>query len=362
MRRRLLTLLFAAIPSLPLPAGSLEQYLSTTGKPPAEYVLSKLADHRIVILGEAHWQLDDVELVKKLLPDLRAKSVVFALEMFQADRQADIDKLLAAPEWDSKLANDILHSSYWPYVEYREILETAWRVNREASTSPPLRVVAIGPPYDFREKKIRYDVFMVDHLLNAMAPESRALAYVGMHHAFTRYLQIDRRENGRPSAFIDRFGNILWRRFAENVFLIALHKPDWCGPVGEGETVLCPPFSGRIDCAALTVGKPIGFDILESPIAELKVPDASFYASGHPFVRLIDYADGYIWMGPIDELRLVDRIPLAEWSPEAIANEDEVAKWQKRVEDLAHPYARPSWKKLQGWRSTCGVETSSHHE
>jgi len=345
----------AALTALTMSAGSLEQYLRMSGKPPADYILSRLANHRIVILGENHWQRNDVELVKRLLPDLRNQGIVFAAEVFQVERQADIDRLLAASEWDVNLAHDILRSSYWPYVQYREILEVAWKTNRVASKSPPLRVVAIGPPYDFREKKIRYDQFMVEHLLSAMpSKESHALAYVGMHHAFTRYLQIDRREGGRPSEFMDRFGNILWRRFAENVFLIALHKPDWCGPVGEGASVLCVPFGGQIDCAGLAVGKPTGFDVLESPIAELKFPEASFYASGHPLLRFIDYADGYIWTGPIDEVRLVDLIPLDEWSPEGMTKLGEPAKWQKRAADLANPYERRSWKSLKGWRTACG--------
>lgn len=351
--RILIPLLFVS--AVTSSADSLEQYLRTNGKPPGAYIQSKLDDHRIVILGEAHWHRDDAELVKSLLPDLRRRGVVLAAEVFAAAKQAEIDKLVLAPAWDVELANDVLRSSYWPYVQYRDILEAAWRTNREESKAPPLRVIALGPPYDFREKKIRYDEFMVERLLEAMpSKETRALAYVGMHHAFTRYLQIDRREGGRPSQFMDRFGNILWRRFAAGIFLVALHKPDWCGPAGEWTSLLCAPFGGEIDCAGLAVGKPVAFDVLASPIAEAKFPAASFYADGHALLRFIDYADGYIWTGPIDEVRLVDLIPLAEWSPENAADEGERAKWEKRAADLANPYElRPSWKNLAGWRSAC---------
>lgn len=54
MRRRITTCLFLILPVFTVSAASLQQYLRTNGTPPADYVLSKIDRHRIVILGEAH--------------------------------------------------------------------------------------------------------------------------------------------------------------------------------------------------------------------------------------------------------------------------------------------------------------------
>jgi hypothetical protein len=144
-------------------------------------------------------------------------------------------------------------------------------------------------------------------------------------------------------------GNILWRRFGQEVFLIALHKPEWCGPPPNATSLFCAPFDGVIDCAAAA---PAGFDILGSPIAQLLFPAKSFYALNHPMLRLIDYADGYIWTRPVDEAALVEIIPLEEWATELTTKER--AAWEKWKLDLECPLQRrPSWAQLAKWRETC---------
>jgi hypothetical protein len=153
---------------------------------------------------------------------------------------------------------------------------------------------------------------------------------------------------------MDRMGNILWRQFAADVFLIALHKPDGCGagenPFGE----LCAPLNGLIDCAAIAAGgRPVAFDILGSPIAESKFDASSFYAVGHPLLRMIDYADGYVWFGPVDEIKLVEMIPLADYAADDAKKPEAQAEWQKQADDFANPNKRASWRTLPEWRTRC---------
>lgn len=314
----------------------LRAYLRAEGKPPADYVLSRLDDHNIVILGEGHWLRRDAELVVSLVPELKRRGVALAMETLQASDQEKIDALIAAKEWDVTAANALMKSANWPYVQYRDILEAAWCAK--------LRVIALSPPWDFREKGIRYDPFLADRLAAlAVDEEHRVLVYCGMHHAFTRYQQVDRRRNGRATEFMDRFGNILWRKYGQNVFVIALDTPMWCG-ADKPESRMCLPFNGAIESAA---EGPVGFDILNSPIAELKFPPESFYSFGHPLLRFIDYADGYIWTEPVARLRMVDLIPLADYSPDEASDEKRIAYWKKRTEDLANPLARPAWQNLK---------------
>ena len=52
MRRRITTCLILILPVFTASAASLQQYLRTNGMPPADYVVSKIDRHRIVILGE----------------------------------------------------------------------------------------------------------------------------------------------------------------------------------------------------------------------------------------------------------------------------------------------------------------------
>ena len=313
---------------------SLQEFLAGSGKAPAAYILSKTADHRVVIVGENHWQRADAVLVGSLVPVLKQQNVALAMEFFHAANQSDVDALIAAEQWNEPLANSILRAADWPYVQYRDVLKAAWRAK--------LTVIALGPPDDWRKQGIDYDKFMAERVLAyAKDDQHRVLAYCGMHHAFTRFLQVERRRDGRATEFMDRFGNILWRRLAEDVFLIALHKPD---PCGDGDNVygkLCAPLDGAIDCAAQqSGGKPVAFDVLGSPVAEAKFPAASFYARNHPLLRLIDYADGYVWSGPVDAIAMVDVIPLAEYDPASANDPKKQAEWARDAERLAHPKRR----------------------
>jgi hypothetical protein len=339
----------------PLVPNGMQDYLRQHGKPPADYLLSKLDDHRIVIVGENHWQRSDAQLIRGVVPELRRRSVALAMEFFLATSQGDIDRLISAPEWNQGLANAIMRAGDWPYVQYRDILHEAWDTNRVAGP-PRLEIIALGPPEDWRAHGIRYDGFMADRVRNhATDDQHRVLVYCGLHHAFTHYLQVERLRKGRATEFMDRMGNILWRQFGQDVFLVALHKPDGCGEGEDAFAKLCAPLGGAIDCGAVrNGGAPVGFDILGSPIAEMKLDDKSFYAAAHPLLRMVDFVDGYIWQVPVDDMRMVELIPLEEYAPADAAHAENRAEWRKRGEDLANPRKRQSWASLPGWRLKCG--------
>jgi heme-binding uptake protein ChaN (Tiki superfamily) len=339
---------------LPAAPDALRDHLRQHGKPPATYLLAKLDDHRIVIAGENHWQRHDAQLIGDLAPELRRRGVALAMEFFPVSSQGDIDALISGPEWNPELANAIMRAGDWPYVQYRDILRRAWEASR-APGAQPLKVLALGPPADWREQGIRYDAFMADHVrAYATDEQHRILVYCGMHHAFTRYLQVERFGRGRATEFMDRMGNILWRQFGQEVFLVALHKPEGCGAGEDAFATLCAPLDGAVDCAAVrNSGTPVGFDILGSPIAETQLDAKNFYAKGHPLLRMIDFADGYVWQAPVDDAGMVELIPLEEYAPEDAGNADRKAEWRKRADDLAHPERRPARASLPGWRADC---------
>ncbi len=283
------TLVFAI--AMPLVPDGMQDYLRQSGEPPAEYLLSKLNDHRIVVVGENHWQRNDAQLVAGLAFELRRLEVALAMEVFRASSQDDIDTFMA--ERVRTYATDEKH---------------------------------------------------------------RVLVYCGMHHAFTHYLQVERLRKGRATEFMDRMGNILWRQFGQDVFLVALHKPWGCGEEDDPLATSCAPLGGAIDCAAVrNGGTPVGFDILGSPIAETKLAAESFYATAHPLLRMVDFVDGYIWQAPVDDTRMVELIPLEEYFPTDADRADKRAAWQKERDDLANPEKRPSLRRLPEWRKKCGL-------
>lgn len=283
------TLVFAL--AMPLVPDGMQDYLRQSGKPPAEYLLSKLNDHRIVVVGENHWQRNDAQLVAGLAFELRRLEVALAMEVFRASSQDDIDAFMAE------------------------------RVRTYASDE-----------------------------------KHRVLVYCGMHHAFTHYLQVERLRKGRATEFVDHMGNILWRQFGQDVFLVALHKPWGCGEEDDPLATSCAPLGGAIDCAAVrNGGTPVGFDILGSPIAETKLAAESFYATAHPLLRMVDFVDGYIWQAPVDDTRMVELIPLEEYFPTDADRADKRAAWQKERDDLANPEKRPSLRRLPEWRKKCGL-------
>jgi len=358
----------------PEPVPALTAYLRDHAQAPAEYVLATARSHRITILGEAHWLRQDVLLVGEIIPLLHQAGVDLAAEMFPAAEQARIDALLASPEWNEPSANAIMRAADWPYQEYRDLLRAAWAANRGSGRR--LSLIALGPPPDWRDTLlphgVTYDAFMADLVGKHVSAEGRrVVVYCGMHHAFTRYYQAELDNAGRASGYMDRMGNILSRRFGERVFLIALHKPIWCGSPAEPSH--CLPFAGRIDCASAEAGKPVGFDVVGSPFADLPFEPGDYYGYGRPALRFIDYTDGYVWSGAIESFRAVTIIPLHEYAPDAaafaqVAKEDpfegerEVSEqrleaiWAQEVEASRDLLTKRRWQHLAGWRQRCSEQ------
>lgn len=285
------------------------------GRDPADYVLATAQRHRVVILGEFHWIRHDAALVRDLVPKLAGAGIrTLAVEPFPASEQDRIDRLLARSAWDAAEAMAVLRAGAWPYREYLQILEAAWKANRTA----PLRVLALGPGDDWRRVLLpqgrTYDSFMADRV--AAAGDGRVLVYCGINHGFTRYQQPEMPRASRVEAFMDRMGNLLRRRFGEEVFLVMLHRP-WQKRAGPGWGYVLP-LAGRIDCAA-DGGPARGFDIAGSAWAEAGIGADHYYGLGHPSLRLVDLADGYIWTAPVERTRIATLIPLAEFAPDAAA-------------------------------------------
>lgn len=357
------------------PPGAVE-HLQGHGRPPAEYVLAKVRDHRAVLLGEAHWVRHDAQLLIELVPRLREAGVdSLAVEVLPASTQDSLDRIVTADAWDRAAALAVLRQAAWPYAEYLDILRAVWEHNRGKPPGQRLRLVAMGPGDDWRERLpqgVSYEAFMAGIVLDLLRePGSRVLSYAGLHHAFTRYHQPELpREGERVERFFERTGNILWRELGEEVFSISLSSPWRCRDrEGKGWTY-CPPLDGAVDCAAAAVGHPLGFDVAGSPFAELRIPPSYYYGRGYPDLRFVDFVDGFVWHRPVEEYRGVTLIPLAELAPdpaslaevlahnpfsdeEGLGRDDLERLWQDEAKRLLDPQRLADRPALTAWRETC---------
>lgn len=344
-------------------------FLRTHGRTPTDYVVSKLQQHQIVILGESHWIRHDVELVAQLVRQYGGMEFeLLASEFFPASMQQRVDSLITANEWDRALGISVLRVEGWPYEEYLDILKATWEVNRAGRR---LRLVALSPGPDWREtilpKGETYDAFMARLILDAAPDDSvRVVAYMGYNHAFTRYHQPDSWRGDRVLRFMDRTGNVLWRARGERVVMIALNPPFLCR---EGDHLrLCTPVEGMIDCAASAAGSPVGFSLADSPFAD--IPVRAHYATGHRSLVLADLADGWIWQRSADRYETVQLIPLEDYAPgpaelaEALAHnpfgdegdydrEGLRVLWGKAQRDMSDYASWHGWSDAAAWKQSC---------
>jgi hypothetical protein len=302
-----------------------QSYLKTHYMTPEEYVASKFATSDIVLLGEFHWVKHDPLFVQSMIPILQRRGVHnLAIEFARRVDQPLIDTLLTAPKYDEGLARRIIMQEFvhWGFKEYVDLFKVAWKVNRRLKPGEtPFRILGINNAPDWSVMKTRADMTQENRLkaLHGEGPKDyaqviidsvlhrgqKALVYSGNHHAFTHYEQ-PVVINGK---FIrkdpDRMGHYLWEAAPTRVFLIVLHHP-WPGITGyDSKRVL--PAGGAIDRIVRTLGpkyKRVGFDLRATPLGKLQ-DSTSVYSRGYEPFTLDEFADGYVYLGPVSEFEPV---------------------------------------------------------
>lgn len=355
----------------PATAPEFVDFIESAGTP-ADYVLSKLDSHRVVLFGESHWVANEVELVAEVVPRLfEVGARTLAVEVFPATMQERLDAVVNGRGWDETGAVAVLRAAEMPHGEYLEIIRAVWLVNREKGPGT-LALVAMGPSSDWRDSLPAgetYETFMAGHIRQAIRERGGSLlAYMGLHHAFSRFVQPESTEDGRAWRFMVRTGNILWWEIGERLFVIATHRPFQCRIDDAWE--FCLPFNGVIDCASAQVGRgAFAFDVAGSPFAELRFDPRVIYAGGYPDLRLVDFVDGWVWFGPIDELRQTRVIPLEIYAPDEdslaavrranpfdgkkLAQHDLEQLWLEQTGARARPILENRWKSVPNWREAC---------
>ncbi|UCG53375.1 MAG: ChaN family lipoprotein [Candidatus Latescibacterota bacterium] len=297
-------------------------YLDSHRLSPEEYVVSKFADHDVIILGEAHYHKHDPMFVQRLIPLVHKNGVhTLAMEFARREDQRLIDSLLAGASYDKRLANEIQFRQYvhFGFQEYVDIYKAAWTLNQGLKPDErPFRIAGLNNSPDWshvRKKEDREDGNIMKKvwkgqteedwakvILDLVGKGEKVLVYSGLHHAFSEYKQpVVNPETGEVWRFEEgRMGNHVFRALGKRVITIALHAPWFSDKVMPHEVYAA---DGHIDALMHELGSdyyPIGFDTHGTPFANLP-GESSLYAQGYDSFVLKNLCDGYIYFKPIPE-------------------------------------------------------------
>jgi hypothetical protein len=320
---------------LPLPdlsdslRNELSGYLQAHWQTPEQYVISKFADHDIVILGEQHRARHDPILVQTLIPLLYENGIyTLGFEFARRIDQPLIDSLLGGTTYDQQLTNEILLRNFvhWGYQEYADIFKAAWQVNQRLragerrfrilglNNSPDWSFVRTEADRDNREvrQKVWHGETERDwagpFLDEVIAKKEKALVYCGIHHGFSEYRQ-PLFFDGKFEGFVeDRFGRYLYNEIGKKVITIYLHG-FWNGVAGWNAGFVYPA-DGFIDALMATVDSThwrVGFDVKGTPFAKL-TGKTGIYSNGYPDFNLGTFCDGYIFQKPISRYEPINCI------------------------------------------------------
>jgi hypothetical protein len=354
---------------LPLPTvdpdlrAELTAWIRDSGASPPDYVLSKFADHDVVLLGEYHRIRHDPLLVQELIPRLPAVGVhLLGIEFANAADQPLIDSLLSGPRYDEALARRIQWNQwpFWGFREYVDLYRVAWEVNRSLpDTARRFRILGLNArtdwshvwtPEDREDPEIMArvwpdgdsDAVMAETILREVVAEGeKALIYSGINHAYTRFHQpiYDAERGELVDSITNRMGNRVYREIGDRAFVIYLHAP-WPAAAGYQAPGVYPA-DGVIDAVFATLPpgeRRVGFDVVDSPFGDLPAA-SSYWGHANPDFRLRDYCDGWIFQRPLSAYEGVHVIDGWFTADNRLAAIGQIANPDPRVKDTTKTVA-----------------------
>lgn len=131
-------------------------WLRTNSASPLEYAVAKARQHPVLVFGEVHEKKQALEFLNQLIPELHAQAGVrcVAMEVYLAEDNETIQKLVSAPHYDRELALRIARRQpwgVWGFKEYWDVLETVWRVNQTIPAGQKkMRLIGLDSTMDMR--------------------------------------------------------------------------------------------------------------------------------------------------------------------------------------------------------------------
>jgi hypothetical protein len=165
------------------------------------YILNKLADHDIVLMGTTHRQPAILELMSRIGPQLRHAGVTHLALEISSDQQARLDRFLATGAALASIRIPVAIDC----PAYRRLLGALQRI--ESGRRP--KVVAIDLPKAAYNGKISRDEYMAGMLATIMQnqPQAKILAMLGSLHVLRRFPWANRITARRPAirTFLSRW-------------------------------------------------------------------------------------------------------------------------------------------------------------
>lgn len=294
--------------SAPIPAADVSpqqdqmllEHLKRHHQSAVDFVVGQFQKHDLVLLGETHQVAENCQFVASLVePMYQAGVRTLASEFIRSRFNDDLNKLTTSPEFDEELLERLFRQgpwATWGFQEYAEIHRAAWRLNRSLpADAPKFRVIGIDSDWSQYEywfgELDRMQIFQQSlkreqHMTNLIKTEcleknQKALVHVGRDHTYKQGV---------------RLGKVLSDQYGSRIKPVTLHTT-W--PSREGPA----PITEILERLALRAGggQAIGFDVIQSPLARLT--DRSFIHWQHvPQATLTDFAQGYVFLKPVDEL------------------------------------------------------------
>jgi len=293
---------------------------------PIEYVLGKLEDYDLVMIGERHWVREEPIFIQNLIRrcyEKNAINVVF-LEFGKFEDQGKIDAFMDSAEYDPKPVIDVLRNSYefgWGYQEYFDIFKLIYDENRKRLPSERIKLVLVDPSFD--------DVDLWSHFykclkLSPMPEEQKApmagvlndattdrdsrMADVieayryemnlvkGIYYAGGSHVRKDLQKKGYGRRYFSA-GGILARKYPGRVCCLTFHKSPEYWQNASDFKVLEELFKSH--------GKSFAVDTKGSPIGQIKLK-SDVAQEG---VELYEAFDGYIMLNLNSDYRPCAFVP-----------------------------------------------------
>ncbi len=287
---------------------------------PEEYLGDLCGRHQIVLLGDQVGVRQHLGFLAGTLAELADNGVEnLAWEFTNSRRQAELDALIDAPEWDSRACADLfvdLLGAGFGYQEYADVLHAVWKHNtaerRRDDDRRPIRVIALGLPTYVEDPDLldgrsaaelglrnwslggHYRDMSAFHAASVLTAEvlrqgQRALVYMNVAATTTGLVEwVD----GSPTTSA---GNLLWRWMSDGCRRVVFHGTvaDTAATERVEELISrSPEGRGGTDIR-------FGLDLAASTLGSVAMTGVRGSLDGaDTSLRLREVTDGYVYLGP----------------------------------------------------------------
>lgn len=308
-------------------------YIKSHSTNPIDFALSKLADYRIVAIGEDHWIADHTPFFCELLraaaknestrPDIIALEFGSELDQGTANRVAFSDTFM--PDSVIKILQHTPDIYGNPYKEYFDVYKCIWEINQSLPSDKKMRIRLLDPAgiqdhfnHIPSQKDTDRDMSMFSKIRWDFCTGRKVVFYAGQAH--TQRQIRGTHLSGKPYYYnFPSAGFLLKSTYPNDVYILEL----W-SPLNMGSGYEINPSTGKwyernyglYDKAFEDYGnKPCGFDINDSPWGNITMAeyfaipgkegswgtnstDANPYTSD---IQLSQLIDGIIFIKPSSE-------------------------------------------------------------